>query len=554
MFKAPLKIISVIRVCLMMIGFVFLWSCNNSKPTSPEAKLTFESVIPKPVMATMTGNTFVVTNKTTIVIDSSGKEIFALGNYLASKLNPATGFDLPVSVGDGASGSGTIFLTIRGGERQWGPEGYELKISEDQIKLTANTSAGLFLGIQTLRQLLPEKIEQSTVAQNGVWEIATGTIRDYPEYAWRGSMLDVARHFRSVEDVKHYIDLISYYKMNVLHLHLSDDQGWRIEIKSWPNLTKIGGSTQVGGGKGGFYTQEQYADIIAYAKSRYITIVPEIDMPGHINAALVSYAELNPGPPINREPGSRNNPAQGSQVLNGKPTPGLIYTGIEVGFSTLDIKKEVTLKFVNDVLRELALMTPGPYLHIGGDEAAVTKKPDYIAFVNRFKEIVEANGKRMIGWEEIAQADLDSSVTVQYWHSKKYAKMAAEKGAKLIFSPAEKVYLDMQYDSTTKLGLHWAAYIEVDSSYMWDPATRVEGIGREHIRGVEAPLWSETLVTMDDVEYMLFPRLPGVAEAGWTAAKNRNWDDYKVRLGNQSKRWKAMDINFYHSPKVPWID
>jgi hexosaminidase len=546
--------ISASRIYLVIIGFAFLLGCDHSKPTSPEAKLTFESVIPKPVSANLTGNTFELTNKTTIVIDSSGEEISAIGNYLAARFSPATGFDIAVSVGDVESGSGSILLTTKGGDPQWGREGYELSITEDQIKITANAPVGLFWGIQTLRQLMPEEIEGSTTAQDAIWEIATGTIQDYPEYAWRGSMLDVARHFFGVEDVKHYIDLISYYKMNVLHLHLTDDQGWRIEIKSWPNLTETGGSTQVGGGKGGFYTQEEYADIVSYAKSRYITIVPEIDMPGHINAALVSYAELNQGPRINREAGPPNNPAQGSQEFNGEPTPGVLYTGIEVGFSTLDIKKKVTFRFVNDVLRELALMTPGPYLHIGGDEAAVTKKADYIAFVNRFKEIVEANNKKMIGWEEIAQADLDSTVTVQHWHSQKYAKMAAEKGAKLIFSPAEKVYLDMQYDSTTKLGLHWAAYIEVDSSYMWDPATRVKGIDREQIRGVEAPLWSETLVTMDDIEYMLFPRMPGVAEVGWTAAKDRDWEDYKVRLGNQSKRWKAMDINFYRSPKVPWID
>jgi hexosaminidase len=467
-----------------------------------------------------------------------------MADFLAEKLRPATGHDLAVTTSNENTGSGTIFLTLDNSDNERGAEGYELVIEDEQIMLNANSPTGLLWGIQTLRQLLPEEIENKEAVQNGTWEIATGTIRDAPQYAWRGSMLDVARHFFSVEEVKHYIDLISYYKMNILHLHLSDDQGWRIEIKSWPNLTKIGGLFEVGGGKGGFYTQEDYAQIINYARRHHITVVPEIDMPGHINAALVSYKkELNPGPAINREPGS---------AAANKPKPGEVYTGTEVGFSTLDIKKEATFRFVNDVLRELAEMTPGPYLHIGGDEAAVTKKPDYIAFVNRFKEIVKSNGKKMIGWEEIAQADLDSTITVQHWHSQEYARMAAEKGAKLIYSPAEKVYLDMQYDSTTKLGLHWAAYIEVDSSYMWDPATRVRGIDLSQIRGVEAPLWTETLADMDDVEYMIFPRLPGVAEVGWTKSENRNWDEYKVRLANQSKRWKVKDINFYTSPKVPW--
>jgi hexosaminidase len=356
-------------------------------------------------------------------------------------------------------------------------------------------------------------------------------------------MLDVARHFFSVADVKRYIDLISHYKMNILHLHLSDDQGWRIEIKSWPNLTRIGGSTEVGGGKGGFYTQEQYKDIVAYAQSRFVTIVPEIDLPGHINSALASYPELNAGPPIKIEPGEKV-----------RPVPGQLYTGIEVGFSTLHIKKEATFKFVNDVLRELAALTPGPYLHIGGDEAAVTKKEDYIQFINRFKGIVASHGKKMIGWEEIAQGDIDSTVLVQHWHSEQYAKTAAEKGAKLIFSPSKKVYLDMQYDSTTKLGLHWAAYIEADSSYMWDPATRVPGIEKSQIVGVEAPLWTETIVTMDDIEYMIFPRLPGIAEIGWTASANRDWNEYKARVGKQGKRWKEMDINYYQSPVIQWVN
>lgn len=535
------RMIRTFRGFLPIAGFALLFSCDSSRPASPEAKRRFESVIPKPLSATMSGKTFTLTNDTKIVVSGSDKELQNIAGFLMEKVRPATGFETEVS-GE-ASGSGNISLSLEGGDKALGNEGYELTVEEDGVRIVANSPAGLLWGAQTLRQLLPVEIESPSSVTDVAWEIATGAIRDAPEYSWRGSMLDVARHFFTVEDVKHYIDLISLYKMNTLHLHLSDDQGWRIRIDSWPNLTGIGSRNAVGGGKGGFYTKQEYAEIVNYAASRHVAIVPEIDMPGHINAALVSYKELLPGPPIRREPG-------GPEV--NKPTPGVVHTGIEVGFSTLDVRKEVTFKFVNDVLRELSAMTPGPYLHIGGDEAAVTKKPDYIAFVNRFREIVKANGKKMIGWEEIAQADVDSTVIVQYWSNPEHAKMAAEKGAKLIFSPAQKVYLDMQYDSTTKLGLHWAAYIEVDSSYMWDPATFVEGIDHDQILGVEAPLWSETLVTMDDVEYMLFPRLPGVAEVGWTQAESRDWDDYRIRLANQGKRWEVMGINFYRSPKVAW--
>ncbi len=525
--------------CAAFIVMTFaVVSCNNSKPTSPEAKLAFDRVIPKPSSANAAGKTFLITETTSIVADSSSAELRDVANYLSETLRSITGLSVKLA---SAAENGSIVLTLQGGSASLGDEGYELRIEDKQIRIIANNPAGVFYGIQTLRQIIADKDDK---APRDEWEVATGTITDSPEYAWRGSMLDVARHFFPVEDVKRYIDLISYYKINILHLHLSDDQGWRIEIKSWPNLTAIGGQSQVGGGKGGFYTQEQYKEIVAYAQSRFITVVPEIDLPGHTNAALVSYRdELLPGTPIKIEAGERP-----------RPVAGQPHIGTEVGFSTLSLKKESTMKFVNDVIRELAAITPGPYFHVGGDEAAVTKKPDYIEFVNRFKEIVNANGKIMIGWEEVAQGDLDSTVVVQYWHSSNYAKMGAEKDAKILFSPATKAYLDMQYDSTSRIGLHWAAYIEIDSSYQWDPATLVPGIERQQIVGVEAPLWTETVVTMDDIEYLVFPRLLSIAEVGWTSPSSRNWDDYKVRLANHAKPWKAMGVDFYRSKQIDWAD
>lgn len=527
-FKSASTTASIVLTIIASI----LIGCSGSKETSEDAKQAFNSVIPKPTSANATGKTFFLSSATAVSADGD-ERVKAITEYLLDVISKTNGVTLKVA--DEKTEQNFIKLSIGGNDL--GGEGYKIDIDEKQINITASNPAGLFYGVQTLRQLIADKNEGDA---KDSWEIATGSIEDRPEYEWRGSMLDVARHFFSVEDVKRYIDLISYYKMNKLHLHLSDDQGWRIEIKSWPNLTAIGGLSQVGGGKGGFYTQEQYKDIVAYAQSRFITIIPEIDLPGHINAALASYPELNAGPPIVLE------------KEKDKPVAGKPYTGIEVGFSTLHIQKDLTFKFVNDVIREISEITPGPYFHVGGDEAAVTKKPDYIAFINRFKEIVKSNKKKMIGWEEIAQADLDSSVIVQHWHSEEHAKNGADKGAQLIFSPSKKVYLDMKYDSTSRLGLNWAAYIEVDSSYMWDPATRVPGIEREDILGVEAPLWSETIATMDDIEYLLFPRLPGVAEIGWTAPKDRNWDEYKVRLANHAAKWKAMGIDYYKSPKVDW--
>jgi hexosaminidase len=513
-------------VLTLLFGFA---SCKEfkkeSKPTSLEALEGLQSVIPKPESATPTGKTFVLTQESKITMSQSSKDLNFAANFLASRLGTSTGYKLPITSDE--SPNGAISLTLTTADTLLGDEGYKLVVEEDLITLSAFKPAGIFRGIQTLRQLLPDKIESDSL-QQGPWEIATCTIVDHPKYKWRGSMLDVARHFFSIEDVKRYIDLIAFYKMNVLHLHLSDDQGWRIEIKSWPNLTTHGGSTEVGGGKGGFYTQEQYKELINYATERHVTIVPEIDLPGHTNAALASYPELN---------------------CNGKAAP--LYKGTEVGFSSLCIKKEITFKFVDDVIRELSDLTPTPYIHIGGDEAKATKKADYIQFVNKFSEIVKAHGKKMVGWEEIGQASIDSNSVAQYWSSKKHIASAVEKGAKIIFSPSKKVYLDMKYDSTTKLGLKWAAYIEIDSAYNWDPKSEIKDIDEKQILGVEAPLWSETIQTMDDIEFLMFPRLPGVAEIGWSTG-NKNLAEYKSRLGIHGSRLKRMNVNFYRSKQVAW--
>jgi hexosaminidase len=309
-----------------------------------------------------------------------------------------------------------------------------------------------------------------------------------PRFEWRGVMLDVARHFFTPNDVKRFIDTIEPLQLNRLHLHLTDDQGWRLEITSWPKLAEIGGRTAVGGGPGGFYTQDDYRDLVAYAADRGVTVVPELDMPGHVNAALVAYPELAP---------SGTNPQP--------------YTGIDVGFSTLDAANELTYRFVDDILREVAALTPGPYIHIGGDEAAATKPEDYERFVTRVLELVRSHGKQPVGWEEIAKVQLPPGTIVQHWKNEELARAAVDQGARVIMSPATRTYLDMKYDATTKLGLEWAGYISVRDASRWDPATQVAGVTEGDVIGVEACLWSETLETYADLEYMAFPRLVGIA-------------------------------------------
>jgi len=476
------------------------------------------NLIPFPTSIIPSTGSFEVSNTTRISIEPSG-ELEALGNYLAEQMEEATGIRNVIYSASEDQKVGSIQLALDS-DTGLGEEGYELSISTNAIKLSANHFAGIFYGIQTLRQLLPTHHIQNV-------SLPAVSIRDTPRFGWRGAMLDVARHFFGVEDIKRYIDLIAHYKMNRLHLHLTDDQGWRIEIKSWPKLTEIGGKTQVNGGSGGYYTQEQYTEIVDYARSRYVTIVPEIDTPGHTNAALASYPELN---------SSEEAPA--------------LYEGTQVGFSTLWINSEITYQFLDDVIHELAAITPTPYIHIGGDEARSTPEEDYKKFIKRIQEIVISHGKTAIGWSEIGEAQILPGTIAQHWFGSGYRE-AKRQGAKIILSPANKTYLDMKYDGSSPLGLDWAALISVKDSYDWEPGSYMDGLEESDILGIEAPLWAETLSTMKDIEYMAFPRLIGLAELAWSS-KGQSWEEYKYRLAAHNKRMQAMDINFFRSADVEW--
>ena len=504
----------------------------------PLASLSVHRVVPAPVSVTPgTGAPFVFTATTTIAAASAG-DAGRAGEALGALLRTATGFRFPVSAMDGPVPNGAIVLRL-GGAADLGLEGYDLTISADSVRLVAGTGAGLFHGVQTLRQLLPAAIEaeQSEHRMVGGWSIPAGRIVDQPRFAWRGAMLDVARHFFSVDEVEQYVDLLALYKLNTLHLHLSDDQGWRIQIDSWPKLTTLGGSTEVGGGAGGFYTKQDYAAIVHYAQDRYITVVPEIDMPAHTNAAIASYPELGCSRPT---PG----------VSGGTQAPGL-YTGIAVGFSSLCPDSATTFKFVDDVVRELSAMTPGPYFHVGGDEVQALTNEQYSRFVERVQEIVYKYGKTMIGWEEIGKAKLRPTTIAQQWKSDS-ALFAFRQGAKLILSPAEKIYLDMKYTPATELGLDWAAFVELRTSYDWDPVTYLKGVPEQSVLGVEAPLWSETVKNMTAAQYLVMPRLPAVAEVGWSPANARDWESFRTRIATHAARWRLLGINYYPSPQVAW--
>ena len=517
--------IGAIPAIIVLFSLFYMNACSNIEAITDLSK---KCIIPVPQSVDATFGAFEISKGMPIVAEGNSEDLQQIASYLAAELQSITGMDAKV-VSASKKRKGIFYLRLSDDNNAFPKEGYRLLATKDTVILEAGESAGLFYGIQTLKQVL---MLGSCIYYEpyGKWIIPTGEIRDHPEYMHRGVMLDVARHFFSVEDVKHLMDLMVFYKLNVLHLHLTDDQGWRIEIKSWPKLTAIGGSTQVGGKSGGFYSQEEYKEIVDYAADHYITVIPEIEMPGHSNAALASYAELNCD----------------DQRAD-------VYTGIDVGFSSLCTSKEITYAFIEDVIGELAAITQGPYIHIGADESDATPLEEYIPFVERVQAIIRSHGKQMIGWDEIAQSNLDPSTVVQFWDHPENAQRAVDQGSKIIMSPAERTYLDMKYHSATMPGLDWAGYIDVNTAYLWDMETYVEGISRDDILGIESPIWTETLETRDDIEYMAFPRLIGHAELGWSRMDQRNWDYYRKRLAHHGMLMDMMGVNYYRSEKVGWL-
>lgn len=500
---------------------------GTSPPVQPRAQQA-PRVVPEPVSLTVgPGEAFVLTDSASIVVDGGNVDVTRVAEQLAAILRPSTGFGIPIT-GGGASARRGIALRLSP-DAALGAEGYQLVVSRDSVRISAPTAAGLYYGTQSLRQLLPPQIESHMALAPFAWTAAAVRISDRPRYAWRGAMLDVARHFLTMKEIKQYVDLLALYKMNVLHLHLSDDQGWRIEIKSRPKLATLGGSTQVGGGPGGFFTQDEYSEIVRYAQDRFVTIVPEIDMPGHTNAALVGYPELSC---------SRRGP--------------LLYTGTEVGWSTFCANKEETYALVDDIVREIAALTPGRYFHMGGDENPILSREDYTKFVERTQEIVGKYGKQMVGWEEISHARLRPTTISQAWATDSVAAHAVQYGSKVILSPGKRTYLDMKYDKDTELGLTWAALIEVRDAYDWDPATFMKGVTESNIIGVEAPMWTETLRNITALQYLAVPRLFALAEVAWTPQSTRSWESFRARIATHAPRWNILGVNYYRSPQIPW--
>ncbi len=503
---------------LMLV--ISLTACTHGSPPEKPAPrpATAHNIIPAPATwQPVIADTF--TLETNAIIVAQGPEAERIGRYLADLIG-TTVQSTPRVLPTPDTTRSRIELALEPNAPA-GSESYDLSVTRERVRITARAPAGLFYGVQTLRQLLPYTVEY-TAAFATPMRIAGVHIADAPRYEYRGQHLDVARHFLGVRDVQRFMDLMAMYKLNRLHLHLSDDQGWRIEIPGWPKLTEIGGSSQVGGKGGGYYTRQDFSELVQYARDRFITIVPEIDMPGHTNAALASYPELN---------------------CDGIAPP--LYTGTNVGFSLICLEKEITYKFIDDVVAAISALNPAsPYFHMGGDEVKRAGREAYNQFVERVEKIVQARGKQMIGWSEIALANLSGNTIVQSWIPDS-AHLLVARGSKVILSPAPVLYFDMQYDTTTPIGLHWAGYTQLEKTYNWEPATFNPNIPDSAILGLEGALWSETFGTLSDIEYMALPRLTALAELAWSPAAVRNWPAFSARIPAHQQRWTALGLNYH---------
>lgn len=498
------------------------------------------AVVPAPAAIEQTGAApFRLTASTAVTGESDAAAA------LSALVQARTGIALR-SDGDGPS----VTLRIEPGGA---PESYALAADEASIVITGADAAGLFYGVQTLGQLVRP--------DGDGWVVPAVRIDDAPRFAYRGVMLDVARHFHSVETVKGYIDRAAGLKMNALHLHLSDDQGWRIQLDSRPELTELASSTAVGGDAGGFFTKADYREIVEHAASRHMIVVPEIDMPGHTHAVGLAYPELVEEPVITDHMRDIARDYGGDLPENGTP-----YDGMAVGFSSLRIHDEATYDFVADVFGELAGMTPGPYLHLGGDEALGTSDEDFAEFVSRASEIIADLGKTPVAWHEAgAAAGLADTTIGQYWGyveptdgMDEKARGFVRNGARLILSPADAIYLDMKYPTGPELGLTWAnGPTSVQRAYDWEPAAIIDGIEESDILGVEAPMWAETIRTAADIDTMAFPRIAAAAEAAWSPATGeselRTWDSFRARVGGLGPLWTSLGIGFHPSGEIDWI-
>ncbi len=514
------------------------------------------TVIPKPAEMVPGEGLFTLNAKTTVLVAESLK---ATGEDFAALLRKPTGFPVPVAVvNESLAATNAIVLRTDPAREDLGEEGYALEVTPNHVTVVSAGPAGAFYGCQTLRQLLPKQIEQGTRVNDVAWTLPCLRIKDVPRLGWRGCMLDSSRHFQGKAFVKRFIDLLAYHKLNRLHWHLADDQGWRVEIDAYPNLMKAGAfrpnahaqknyqPNPDGVPYGGFHSKADLREIVAFAQRRHVTIIPEIEMPGHNLAALMAYPELScTGAP--KELGGR-----------------WIYEDVFCAGN------EKTFEFLTTALGEVIDLFPSPWIHIGGDECpkvrwqACAKCQERIRteslkdehelqsyFVKRIEAYINSRGRRLIGWDEILEGGLAPRATVQSWRGTKGGIEAATRGHDVVMSPTSHCYLDYTYEVTP-----------VRKTYAFNPLPpELTADQQKHILGVECCMWlgnvsrrhlekTGRILDASGIDHQVFPRLIALSEVGWSPKTARDWADFKGRLNAHGQRLDLLGVNYYRDPEV----
>jgi hexosaminidase len=505
------------------------------------------AIIPEPVMINISAGNFILNNDTVIYSDIKLKKV---SEYLKELFLPALGKDAKINPTEERSNKeNSINLKLLDNKNHLSLEGYLLEISPLKVCISANTPAGVFYGIQTLRQLLPAELESKQPLENIIWKIPCLKIVDYPRFSWRGYMLDDARHFHGKDIVKKILDLMALLKLNIFHWHLTDDQGWRIEIKKYPKLTEIGSKreeTQISGflqtktngiPHSGFYSQKDLREIISFAKDRFITVIPEIDMPGHTRAALASY-----------------------NYLSCKEYPFRVSPHWGIHKDVLCIGKEEVFEFVENILQEIIELFPSDVIHIGGDEVPKDRWKEctrcqsrikeeglrderelQLYFTNRITRFLNSEGKRVMGWNEILDEKLKGDVICQYWiRGKEKVLEHIRKGGSAVMSNFRYVYLDHSY-----------AFTPLKLAYKFEPVPiSLENEYHDRVMGLEALMWAEFIPNINRLEWQTFPRLIAFGEVGWTPVSKKDFHSFKNRLNNFLKRLDILGVNYANKKEV----
>ncbi|WP_338868444.1 beta-N-acetylhexosaminidase [Spirosoma sp. SC4-14] len=512
------------------------------------------AILPKPVRLEERSGSFTIPAKLTIAVPANNADVRQIARLLADQLAKSTGYSPNITTGKAAKG--ISFVSAKGPEL--GAEGYKLTVSPKQIVIMAEQPAGFFYGVQSLMQLMPAAIFSPAKVDGVSWTVPACVVEDQPRYSYRGSMLDAGRNFMPVPFIKKYIDLLALHKMNTFHWHLTEDQGWRIEIKKYPKLTQISSirpKSMIGRYSdnaydnkpyGGFYTQDEVRDVVNYAQSRYVTVIPEIEMPGHSVAVLAAYPEFGSNP---------------DKILEVASKWGV--------HDDVLFPREETFRFLEDVLTEVMDLFPSQYIHIGGDECPKTQwkqsrfcqdmikkeglKDEHELqsyFIRRIDKFISSKGRRLVGWDEILEGGLSPNATVMSWRGIKGGIAAARQNHDVIMTPNTYCYLDYYQADPKTQPIAIGGFLPLEKVYSFNPSVSdsLTTDQAKHVLGVQANIWTEYMPTTPYVEYMAFPRLIAVAETAWTPKEGKNFDDFKQRLDLHNKRLDYLKVNYFGAP------